>query len=162
MISKKLNSISFDLDEVRLDKTDTVPWFDLLFYPPKLTHCCVFIHSQNEARVVHKWPKGRNHFVGEKSFVSKQPLLAKIQEDIISIEAMPIKREMLQPENKQAGGVHFLLALSLQRSYGLPTACALVGQELQDPSTALDPRFPGITHPSAPWDSLANCPPKPF
>ena len=55
-----------------------------MFYSLKLTYCCLVIHSQNEGRVVHKWPKDRNHFVGEKSFVSTQALLAKIQEYITS------------------------------------------------------------------------------
>ena len=111
-ISKELISISFHSDEIRLHNTDTNPRVHLLFYSPKLTHCRLVIHSQNEARVVHKWPKDRNHFVGEKSFVSTQPLLAKNQEYITSKEAMPIKREMWKPENKQPDGVHILTALS--------------------------------------------------
>ena len=53
-ISKELISISFHSDEIRLHNTDTNPRVHLLFYSPKLTHCRLVIHSQNEARVVHK------------------------------------------------------------------------------------------------------------
>lgn len=98
------------------------------------------IHSQNEASVVYKRPKGSNHFVGEKSYASTQPLLAKIQECIISIEATPIEREMLQPENRQPGGALFLVVLSLQQSHRLPIAWAPVRREFQDPSVTPGPQ----------------------
>lgn len=76
--------------------------------------------------------------------VSIQPLLAKLQEHIISIEAVPMRREMLQPEHKQPDRIHFLMALCLQQSQKLPTACAPVGQEV------LDPRFTGNPPSSVP------------
>ena len=83
-ISKELISISFHSDEIRLHNIDTNAWVYLLLYSLRLTYCCLVIHSQNEGRVVRKWPKDRNHFVGGKSFVSIQALLAKIQEHVAS------------------------------------------------------------------------------
>ena len=83
-ISQEHISISFHSDEIRLHNVDTNPWVHLLFYSLKLTCRCLVIHPQNEVRVVHKWLKDRNHFVGEKSFVSTQLLLAKVQKYITS------------------------------------------------------------------------------
>lgn len=100
----------------------------------------LFIHSQNEARVVHKWPRDRTHFVREESFASIQPFLAKIQEYIIPTKVMPIKKEMWQLEKKQPGGVHSLIAVSLLQSHRLPTACVSTEQEFQDPSMAPEPQ----------------------
>lgn len=49
---------------------------------------------------------------------------------------------MLQTEHKQPDRIYFLMALCLHQSQKLPTACALVGQEV------LDPRFTGNPPPS--------------
>lgn len=65
-------SVSFHWDETSLNNSNTDPGFDLLSYLPslQLTHHCLFIHSQNEAKIVHPWPKDRDHLAKEKSLLA--------------------------------------------------------------------------------------------
>lgn len=121
----------------------------------------LFIHSQNEATLVHKGPEDRNHFVGEKSLVSTWPAVLGRTPRVCHFTRSHANGEKCYrletsdlPESTSS-------LLSLPRSQGLPAARAPAGQEVQFPAVAKDPRFSGSIPPHL-WTHWQKSPPCPF
>lgn len=96
---------------------------DFIIKTPTHDFICCFspqTDSQPPFHTPKKWRHGcprvtkrQKPFCWRESLVSIQPFLAELQAYVISIEVMPMKS---QPGNKQPDRVHFLAALSLNRT----------------------------------------------
>lgn len=133
--------------------------FVVLFPTDWLTAAFSFTHSMKQG-----WSTScqriKPRFVGETSFVSLQPLLAKIQEPSFK-KPCQLRGKCNNQQTSPVEPTSSLLC-HFTSTRGLPTARAPVRQGCHGPSRPQDPRFPGVTHPWASLDSLAKLHSKSF
>lgn len=140
MISKELISILFHPNEIRLHNTDTSPRFYWSFYSPKMTPCRPF-HS------LTKWSQGWPQVTeGQEPFCGREKLCSPTATLGENSRVHHFNRSEANGKGNAATRTSHLAEPTSSSSspfHRLPTACAPVRQEFQDPSVTSGPRVSG-------------------